>query len=320
MLIISTLTIILSLVTLAISAKYFLDSSIVIARKLGLSSLVVGTIIVGFATGLPTILVSVFLLINNTANAEIAIGNIIGTNYVNLGLALGIAAFLTTITTKFNTFEKEIPLYLAMSGLLASFASDGYIDFKEGALTLAVLSAIQVIIYQYAKREKQNGIITTDLSRKSVIRNLVIMVVVMIIMPIASVALTMITPTFIKESGLNAYIVGLTVVGIGTSMPTIVACIQAAKKNEIEIVLGNVFGGNIINIGMGVSVLALIHKIPISKEANEDIVFTQIYDIIILLLILIEMKLLGGNKALSRVSGIIIVSIYCVYILSKICL
>lgn len=318
MLFISTLTIILSLTVLAISAKYFLDSSIVIARKLGLSSLVVGTIIVGFATGLPTILVSVFLLLNNSANAEVAIGNIIGTNYVNLGLALGIAAFLTTITTKFNTFEKEIPLYLAMSGLLASFASDGYIDFKEGALTLAVLAAIQVIIYQYAKRERQNGIMQTDLSKSSVIRNVSMMVIALVLMPAASVVLTLVTPEFIKASGLNAYIVGLTVVGVGTSIPTIVACIYAARKNEIEIILGNVFGGNIINIGMGVSTLAMIHKIPLNKEATDDIFFTQVYNIIILLLILIEMKLLGGNKALSRVSGIIIVTIYCVYILSKI--
>lgn len=327
-LIISIIITILSLFFLIKGADWLLDGAIYIARKRKISALVIGSTIVAVGTVLPTIAVNLALLLFTKSGSDIAMGNMIGTNYVNLGLALGIPAFMTTIITKYNVFEKEIPLYLAISGLLTSFALDRVITRIEGFSLFFIYIIILLIIYQYASREKRekNGdfdekVVSKDIETAPVkpLKAPGLMIALGIVVLVgAAFALTIFAPQMASAMGISSYIVGLTIVGVGTSLPTIVASIKAAQKNHIDIILGNVFGGNIVNIGIGLGFPAIFRTIALNSESVGDIYLFNFYNIVILLFILVEMRLLGKNKALSRVSGIVIVTIYLVYVASKI--
>jgi cation:H+ antiporter len=304
-----------------------LTGSIKIAKKFGLSPLVIGSTIVGFGTALPTIAVNLVIVFSKNPQYDIAIGNMIGTNYVNLGLALGIPAVITTIVTKYNVFEKEIPLYLALIALLTSFAANMSISRIEGLIVFIAYIAITIVIYQYANREKaeksshnefniKNG--EKNIGNISITKNISFIILGLVVLTISALLLNYSAPKFASSIGISDYIVGLTLVGVGTSIPTIVASIQSARQGYLDIVLGNVFGGNIVNTGLGIGFIALFKVLPISNEAISDINFTNIYNMVILIEILIEMKLLGKNKALSQMGGLVIVITYISYIIFKI--
>ncbi|KKR05501.1 MAG: Inner membrane protein YrbG [candidate division WS6 bacterium GW2011_GWF2_39_15] len=323
LLIINLLLTLGSLFFLIFASNLVLNGAIGIAKRFKLSPLVIGSTIVAFGGILPTIAVSIAIVFFDPFNIDIAIGNMVGTNYVNLGLALGIPAFLTDIITKYNVFEKEIPLYLAITALVTAFAANADISQPEGFLILIAYAMIALIIFQYSSRERKSDVKKAEMDipnpgQTNTAKIILSILSGMIILILAAFSLTYSAPILATSLGVSPYIIGLTLVGIGTSLPTIVASIQAAKKGYIDIILGNVFGGNIINLGIGIGLPAVFHSLKLDNEAIADIYFTNIYNFIILIIILIEMKLLGGNKALSRVSGIVIVGIYLLYLLTKI--
>ncbi len=321
---------VISLIVLVSASTVMLNSSIEISKRLNISPLITGSTIVAIGTGLPTIAVSVIILLTNPESVDVAIGNVVGTNAVNLGLALGIPAFLTTIVTKYSVYEKELPLYLAMIGLVTTFAVDEKLSRGEGTMIFLAYVVIAYVIYQYAKRERKQPEAFQDVTHMSfdpdtlsknqppMWRFVLVFLVGFVILIAASFLLSMQSSQLSNILHISPYIVGLTIVGIGTSLPTIVSCIQAARSGFLDIVLGNVFGGNIVNLGLGLGIPAMISAIPLSPEAISDITFSNQYNLIIILLILIEMKLLGSNKTLSQISGIIIVGTYLLYLLSKI--
>lgn len=316
---------IFTLILLILASNWVLDGAIGIAKRFKLSPLVIGSTIVAFGTILPSVAVNIAMVLINPNSIDIAVGNMLGTNYVNLGLALGIPAFITTIITKYNVFEKEIPIYLCITALLTTFTLDSQISQLEGAFLLISYLLVAIVIYQYAKREKKEDIKHEDMNidnteEKNIYTYTFKVIGGIIILVVSSFVLTYSGPLLAKDFGISEYILGLTLIGIGTSLPTIVASIQAARKGYIDIILGNVFGGNIINIGIGVGLPAIFHTLSFNPNSLADIYFTNIYNFIILIAILIEMRLLGGNKSLSKISGILIVSIYLLYLLSKILL
>lgn len=300
-------------------ANHVLNGSISLAKRFKISPLIIGSTIVAFGGVLPSIAVNLAIVYLGGGNLDIAVGNMVGTNYVNLGLALGIPAFITDIVTKYNVFEKEIPLYLAVVGLLTAFASNGSISMVEGITIFLAYVLISIIVYQYSKRERitNKEVLVDDKPAHGSGRDLFDVMIGLFILIFSSLLLTYISPYIANDLNISNYVMGLTIVGIGTSIPTIVAGVQAARKGYIDIILGNVFGGNIINIGIGMGIPAIFHFLPINAEALSDIYFTNIYNMVILLAILVEMRLLGGNKRLSRMSGLIIISIYICYLVYK---
>jgi cation:H+ antiporter len=317
-LIFNVIILVLSFFFLIKGANYVLNGSISIAKRFKVSPLIIGSTIVAFGGVLPTIAVNLAILYLDRHSLDIAVGNMVGTNYVNLGLALGIPAFFTDIITKYNVFEKEIPLYLAFIGLLTAFAASGTISQTEGMIIFVFYLLITAIIYQYSKRERVTAkeVLAED-SKEKGLNDLFSVGFGLFILIFSSFMITYASPLIAKELNISNYVMGLTVVGIGTSIPTVVAGIQAARKGYIDIILGNVFGGNIINIGIGMGIPALFYVLPVGADALKDIYFTNIYNVIILLAILFEMKLLGGNKRLSRMSGALIILIYLGYLAYK---
>jgi len=303
------------LVVLFFSGKSLVKISTNIARKLGVSDVFIGTTLVALTTGIPTLLVSLIAFLTN--QTDIALGNLIGTNYVNIGLALGIPAFLTTIIVKKEVFEKEIPLYFSLMALFTSFILDGNLSKLEGILLLIFLLAAWGIIIQYGisshkelEQQEAKTLEKTKVNSKEILSVLFIFLIIFA----SSLGISFLTPLFAQYTGTNSYILGLTLIGIGTSIPTITAGIIAAKAGNTDIIVGNVFGGNILNVTLGIGLLAIIKPLQINSLAINDLLFVNIYGAIIVILILAEMRFLGKNKTLSQISGLIMIITYLVYL------
>ncbi|HNR53401.1 MAG TPA: sodium:calcium antiporter [Candidatus Dojkabacteria bacterium] len=302
------------LLILFFSGKSLVTISINLARKLGVSDIFIGTTLIAFTTGLPTLVVSIIAFSSN--QPEIAIGNLIGTNYVNIGLALGIPAFLTTILVKKEVFEKEIPLYFSLMALFTSFILDMRISTLEGILLIVFLFAAWGIIIQYGKSHKvpQQDLELNPSKEKINKRDYLSLLLLFLAILVASFGISFLTPLLAQHTNISSYLLGLTLIGVGTSIPTITAGITAAKQGNTDIIVGNVFGGNILNICLGIGLLAMIKPMQMDSNAVNDLLFVNIYGAIIVILILAEMKFLGKNKTLSQISGLIMVLTYLGYL------
>jgi len=303
------------LIVLFFSGKSLVKLSTDIARKLGVSDIFIGTTLIALTTGIPTLLVSLIAFLTN--QTDVALGNLIGTNYVNIGLALGIPAFMTTILVKREAFEKQIPLYFSLMALFTSFVLDNNLSQLEGIILLIFLIAAWGIIIQYGisshKELEEKQTITVGNTKIRTMEILSILFVFLVILG-SSFGISYLTPFLVEYTGISSYILGLTLVGVGTSIPTIAAGIAAARAGNTDLVIGNVFGGNILNVTLGIGLLAILKPFEINPAVTNDLLFVNIYGAIIVILILAEMKLLGKNNTLSKISGLIMIITYFVYL------
>ncbi len=319
----------IALSLLIFGAEIVMRGAVIIAKSLKISDLVIASTLIALGTGLPTIAVNIAFVLTGGNNADAAVGNALGTNFVNIGLGLGIPAFILTIVTKYQVFEKEIPIYLGIAGLLSSFAFDGVISRIEGIIILLAYVLTLIIIYQYALRERvekhdieevdvdSSTITNTEINGKSIMYAIFNIILGIILLVSLSILLAVLTPRFSHNFGISEYILGLTVIGIGTSLPMIITSAKSAMKGYVDIVLGNVFGGTIANIALGIGLPSIFVPLTFNTEALNDLYYFDLLNMLVVFGILIEMKLLGKDKTLNRVSGILIILFYFIYLISK---
>jgi len=306
-----------------------MKGAVALARKFGVKELAIASTIIAFGTGLPTIAVNLFLILGNSNLDDVAIGNVLGTNFVNIGLGLGIPAFLLTIVTKYEVFEKEIPIYLVICSLLTCFMLDSKITGVEGFILLFAYIFALFIIYQYSARERfrdadkeqidvdTSTISTVTTEGLTILKSLLYIICGFLLLTLSSICINKMTGRLVLDFNISEYVLGLTVIGIGTSIPMIYTSIRSAKKGYTDIIVGNVFGSTIANIALGAGLPAIITTITLNKEALNDIYYFGILNMIVIFGLLIEMRLLGKNKTLNWVSGLIIILFYVVYLGSK---
>ncbi len=312
-----------------ISAEVIMRGAVIVAERFGLSQLVIATTLISFGTILPTVAVNVAMLSIVDDPSDIILGNAVGTTLVNIGLGLGIPAAMVALHPKYQVFEKEIPIYLAFTAILTAFALDGAITSFEGILLVIAYLITLTIVYQYARKERveekyeeevdldTSTISTTETKNQSVGITVALLIVGTVFLLLSSIALAIITPKLASSSGIPDYILGLTIIGVGTSLPTILTSIRSVRKGYYDIVIGNVFGGNIVNIGLGLGLIAMMYPLTVSEGITDDIYFNNIINIAVIFGLLVEFKLVGKNKSWDKVSGIVMISMYLGYMLWK---
>ena len=249
-------------------ADLFVDGASGIATKLKIPKIFIGLTIVAFGTSLPELAVSVKSIISG--NHDIVLGNVIGSNILNILLILGLSAIFRSIEIKENTIKKEIPLMILLMILLSILLMDSLFDNNainnlsrsDGFIILIFFSIfIYYLIMVALKKDRKNDIIETISFPKSIIY-----VVLGGIMIFAGSNLAVDNSADLaKLIGVSEKTIGLTIVALGTSLPELVTGITAAKKGESEMAIGNVVGSNIFNIGivlgLPVSILGGINRI-----------------------------------------------------------
>lgn len=265
------------------SADLFVDGASATARHLGMPSLLVGMLIVGFGTSAPEMVVSAMAAADG--NSQLALGNAIGSNLVNVGLILGVTALLIPLTVHSRIVRRELPLLLAISALLGVFLWDGQITRLEGALLVLGFFALVGWTIFTGLRGRADPLAVESAQaleqpRLSLGRAAIYLAVGLALLIVSSRILVWGAVTVAQALGVSDLIIGLTIVALGTSLPELAAAISAARKGEHDIAVGNVVGSNMFNLLAVVGIAGTISpmlQLPaevLSRDFASMVVFT----------------------------------------------
>jgi len=293
-------------------ADFLVDGSASIARKLAISPIVIGLTIVAFGTSAPEFIVNIFASING--NTEIAIGNILGSNIVNILFILGISAIIYPIATKRNTVWKEIPLSLLAAILLGVMANDTLIDGGTfSGLTridgIVLLAFFIIFLYYTFGISKVTGGSSDDIQELSYTKSITFVIKILLGLVVGGKWIVDGAVVIAENFNVSQSLIGLTIVAIGTSLPELATSAIAAYKKQTDIAIGNVVGSNIFNIFWILGFSALIRPLPFSRSSDVDILMTILASAILFFIMFV-----GKKHVIERWQGVLMVLLYISYV------
>ncbi|MBQ8326919.1 MAG: calcium/sodium antiporter [Lachnospiraceae bacterium] len=263
--IIQILLLILGFAMLVKGADWFVEGSSGVARKLGIPQLVVGLTIVAMGTSAPEAAVSITAALKDSA--EIAIGNVVGSNILNILIILGITAVIVPVAIQKSTLFIEIPYMIAITVVLIFLGMTGAkVSRLEGVLLWVLFLAYLGYLVVLAKKNKEE-----DREVNTATWKLIIFAIVGLAFIILGSNVTVDSATAIAEKiGISDRFIGLTIVALGTSLPELMTSVTAAIKGNADIAIGNIVGSNIFNILFILGSTALITPIPYAASFVTD--------------------------------------------------
>ena len=297
------------------SADRFVDGAASTAKHLGMPSLLIGILIVGFGTSAPEMVVSAIAAYEG--NPGLALGNAIGSNIVNIALILGITAIVAPIAVNSKIVKKEIPLLLLIVLFTGYLLLDNTLTLFEGVILLAGFFALVLWSVFAAFRSRGDSFEDQmDIELNEDIMSLkvgIMWLVFGLILLIASSRLLVWGAVGVANSfGVSDLIIGLTIVALGTSLPELAASVMAARKGEHDIAIGNVVGSNMFNLLAVVGIATVIN--PMNAIAPEVLQRDWIIMFILTLALLaMAYGFKGKEGKINRVEGAILVICYIAY-------
>ncbi|MBU1132258.1 calcium/sodium antiporter [Patescibacteria group bacterium] len=302
----------IGLVILIKGADLLVDGASSIAKKLKISSLVIGLTVVAFGTSAPELIVNI--IASFQGNADIAIGNVLGSNISNILLILGITAIIFPLAVTKGTVWKEIPLSLLAVFVLFFLANDALIDKAafsaisriDGFILLSFFLIFIIYTIGIARTGENNDVSAKKLSQRKAI--------LFVIVGLAGLTLggkwvvdgaVAIATIF----GVSQSLIALTIVAVGTSLPELVTSAVAAYKKQADIAVGNIVGSNIFNVFWILGLSSVIKPLPF-KVANDMDIFVNILASALLFIFLF----IGKKRVLERWQGILFVLLYAAYL------
>ena len=238
-------------------ADYFVDGAAGIATKFGIPQLVVGLTIVAMGTSAPEAAVSITGAMNGAA--DISVGNVVGSNILNILIILGITGFITTVAVQKSTLMIEMPFMMAITVVLIVLGMSGNeLTFVEGIIFWVLFLVYLGYLYVLAKKGT-----TEETTEDRPVWKLLLFIIVGGAVVIGGANISVNAATALAQAiGISEKFIGLTIVALGTSLPELVASVTAAKKGNADIAIGNIVGSNIFNILFVLGTSALITPIP----------------------------------------------------------
>jgi cation:H+ antiporter len=306
--------VITGLVLLIWSADKFVEGAAAMARLLGVSMMIIGITIIGFGTSAPEIVVSIVAVLQDTPG--IAIGNALGSNIANIGLILGVTAFLVPIPVATRLFKTEYPLLLLATAIMAWSLYDLSLDIVDGfaLLGLLILSLGHLIREHrrhpaaYAEEEHETEEMVHDMKLPAALGWLLLGLLVLVG---GSKLLVWGASGFARSLGVSDLIIGLTIVAVGTSLPELAASIASLKKGKPDLAIGNVIGSNLFNSLAVVGLPALFTSFSIEAAARSR----DLPIVIGMTLLLVLMSRFPGAvpRFLTRAKGIFLIMVFVIY-------
>ena len=248
--ILSILAIVVGLVLLVWSADRFVDGAVGVAQFLGMSTFLIGMIIVGFGTSAPEMVVSVLSAMNDTP--QLALGNAYGSNIANIALILGTTALIAPVVVKKQAMTHDIPILVLMTALTVFLLKDGNVSFIDGAVLLVafvMLTLFNILVELKEKRKRENANVSQnelennqESSKVSIGKSVLWLLVGLGILIASSRMLVWGAVNLAHALGVSDLLIGLTIVAVGTSLPELASSIAAARRGENDLAVGNVIG------------------------------------------------------------------------------
>ena len=300
-------------------ADFFVEGSSSIAKKLKVPPIIIGLTIVAMGTSLPETAVSVTASL--VQNNELAVSNVVGSNIFNLMFVIGVCSILTPIMVQKATVVRDIPLSLGCALFLLVLGISGLGDkagmtlgHADGVIFLIVFAGYIFTMVRSAMKARAagqkieiEGVEECDNMKELSYGKSILFLIV----GAAAIAfggdLTVDTASRIAiELGMSQTLVGLTIVSIGTSLPELVTSVVAARKNEVDMAVGNAVGSNIFNILMVLGISSAISPVALIWENIIYIVLLMVFSVMVWIFA-------GTRKKIERKEGIIMVVVYLVY-------
>jgi cation:H+ antiporter len=316
------------------SAELLVTGAVGLARRLGISSLVIGLTVVAMGTSAPELAASIAGVLQRTGEGgNIAIGNVFGSNIANLALVGGLVALIRPLVVQKQTIRREIPVMILMELLLLPFIYNSYLSRPEALILLVVFAVLILTTVKLARKESElsrriqaelekNAASNTDdleqviragadrIKAKDGIKNVLLVLIGLTGLAVGA-KLAVEGAVFIgKQIGLSESVIALTIIAFGTSLPELVTCVVAAVKGHHDISVGNLVGSNIFNTLLVVGGAGTVLPFAIERRfaGGAD------YWIMIAVSIVFSLAVLFGRRIVSRLSGMSLVCGYIVYV------
>jgi cation:H+ antiporter len=308
------LSLIVGLVLLVAGAEGFVRGAAKLAAVIGLSPLVIGLTVVSYGTSAPELAVS--LQASFQGQAEIALGNVIGSNIFNILMTLGIAAIVVPLTVAQQIIRLDVPIMIGVTVLMLMFAADGELGRFDGLILLAG-SLVYTAFLVYQSRKESDAAVqaeydqeyarTDKQSWQLALKNVLVLLVGLTVLVVGANLLVFGATAIAESFGVSQLIIGLTIIAIGTSLPELATSLVACYRGERDIAVGNVVGSNIFNILTILGVTATFHGVPVSNAAIS-------FDIPVMLAVAIaSLPIFYTGNRISRWEGLLFVSYYVAY-------
>ena len=323
--ILSIAAIVVGLVLLVWSADRFVDGAVGVAQFFGMSTFLIGMVIVGFGTSAPEMVVSILSAMNNSP--QLALGNAYGSNIANIALILGATALIMPLVVKKQAMTRDIPILILTTILTVFLLKDGNVSFADGmALLIAfvVIMTFNILSELNAKRKrKKDGVKdesdsdfeTTE--KVSIAKSILLLIVGLGLLVVSSRMLVWGAINVALALGVSDLLIGLTIVAVGTSLPELASSIAAARRGENDLAVGNIIGSNIFNTLTVVGLAAVIAPIKAMdpEVLSRDLPIMSALTLL-LFLICIPFKKKNGKRigGFGRLGGALFLSLYVGYL------
>ena len=311
--IIDVASVIAGLVILCVGGYAIVSGGVTLARKLRISSMIIGLTVVAYGTSTPELAAAILAAFNS--HTELILGNIVGSNISNVGLVIGVSAVFAPLLMSRVTVTKWVPIMIGVSLLVIGMSVDGEISQTDGLILIAALIGFTIYTIKSVKKQSVTdvkaianveGELFLSRFRIETYPKALGLVGIGIILLFFGGHFTVDGAVAIAESvGVSQLVIGVVVVGIGTSLPELITSVIAIAKKQTDIGIGNIVGSNIYNILLILGVASTIVGIPISDDA-----FSNYYIMIAFSLVLF----IGFRGYIPRPIGIGLVIAFVIYL------
>jgi cation:H+ antiporter len=303
-----------SLLLLTAGAELLVRGSVVLAKRLGLSSFVIGLTIVGFGTSTPELVTSLSAALH--AQDDIAVGNVVGSNTFNIAVILGIAALICPIPVHLKTVQREVWVVIAAGAApWLALATDGQVGRVVGGIFLIffvwqIASSIQRGRTEGAELMPELDTVGAPVKTEGhgIWMALLLVLAGLALLVYGSTLLVESASSIARALGVSELVIGLTIVSAGTSAPELVTSIVAALRKQPEISVGNVLGSNIFNVFLILGLTGVVTPQTVSPQVlglDTPVMFAASVALL---------PVLGRRARIGRTEGVILVAAYVVYV------
>lgn len=302
-LLVQVLLLIVGFVMLVKGADWFVDGAAGLADRFGIPQLVIGLTIVAMGTSAPEAAVSITAALKGSAG--IAVGNIVGSNILNVLIILGLTACVATLSVAKSTIRIEIPYMIAISLLLLLFGWTGNeITFWEGVGLWVAFLLYLGYLFRMAKKNKETP--PEEASSRPLWMLLVLGIIGLALIVWGSDVTVDAATALARYFGMSERFIGLTIVALGTSLPELFSSLTAARKGNADIAIGNIVGSNIFNILFVLGTTALITPVPFAARFTVDTIVAVLVGVLLLVCV-------ARSKKLTKPTGILMLAAYAAY-------
>lgn len=291
-------------VMLVKGSDWFVDGASSVATKFGIPQLVIGLTIVAMGTSAPEAAVSITAAFHG--NADITIGNIVGSNILNILIILGVCALISPIIVQKSSILVDIPVTIAITLVLLWLGWDGTISRIDGIILQVLFFSYLAYLFISMKKNKNAADSCEVPKEMPLVKSLIFLVVGLVVIVLGSRFAVDAASAIARILGLSERFIGLTIVALGTSLPELFTSAAAALKKNSDIAIGNIVGSNIFNILMVVGLSGLIIPVPFVADFRFDTI-VAVYAAVLLLVLALP------KRKLFRLSGLLMLVSYAVY-------